>query len=199
MIGVVDYGTGNIGSLGNALATLNLPFVHSADREKLAACDWLLLPGVGAFGPARESLADTGLIPFVSEWVAADKRLLGICLGMQLLFTWSEERGRHQGLDLIPGQVVKIKGAPRTVHMGWNEVTAADGINSLVPAPGYAYFVHSFHCVPDDPAAVVAWTDYGGPVAAVVHQGSTVGVQFHPEKSQRFGLDLLLRFNDGDI
>lgn len=196
MIGMVNYGVGNVGSLGNVLDHLGLPFVLTAELSELALCDQLILPGVGAFAPAMERLDQSGLIPLLEVWVASGKQLLGICLGMQLLFNESEERGRHTGLGLIPGQVVKITDAPREVHMGWNMVTPRHE-NLLVPRPGYGYFVHSYHCVPDDPAVVVAETWYGNSLAAVIRHGPVLGIQFHPEKSQKFGLDILRRFASG--
>ncbi len=196
MIGMVDYGVGNVGSLGNVLDYLGLPFVLSAAPSELARCEQLILPGVGAFAPAMERLDQSGLIPFLGVWAASGKPLLGICLGMQLLFSESEERGRHTGLGLIPGQVVKIADAPREVHMGWNVVTPRRD-DSLVPRPGYGYFVHSYHCVPDDPVVVVARSSYGASLAAVIRAGNVLGVQFHPEKSQQFGLDILRRFAGG--
>ncbi len=196
MIGMVDYGVGNVGSLGNVLDYLGLPFILTADLSELALCDQLILPGVGAFAPAMERLDRSGLVPFFGVWVASGKPLLGICLGMQLLLSESEERGQHTGLGLIPGQVVKIAGAPREVHMGWNMVTPSRR-DSLVPRPGYGYFVHSYYCVPDDPTIVVARSSYGASLAAVIRAGNVMGVQFHPEKSQRFGQDILRRFAGG--
>ncbi len=196
MIGMVEYGVGNVGSLGNALRHLEQPFVLSADPDELDRCERLILPGVGAFGPAMERLRGCGLDEFLLEWAASGKPLLGICLGMQLLLTDSSERGQYTGLGLIPGPVRKIEGASREVHMGWNKVIPRRG-NQLVPGPGYAYFVHSYHCVPDDPTVVIADTSYGGPLAAAIRKGSVLGVQFHPEKSQEYGLDILRRFADG--
>lgn len=195
MIGLVDIGTGNIGSLGNALNHLGLPFIHSRDRSELDRCSHLMLPGVGAFGPAIEHLQLRGLDEYLQTW---GRPLLGICLGMQLLLSESEEHGRHMGLDLIPGRVRKIEGARRRVHMGWNEVIPRKD-NPLIPRTGYAYFVHAYHCVPQDPDVVVAETEYGETLAAVIRQGNVAGVQFHPEKSQVFGLEILQRFADGAL
>ncbi|MBA7679033.1 Imidazole glycerol phosphate synthase subunit HisH [subsurface metagenome] len=196
MIGMVDYGVGNVGSLGNALRHLELPFVLSADHDELNRCENLILPGVGAFGPAMERLRSCRLDGFLLEWAASGKPLLGICLGLQLLLSASREHGKHTGLGLIPGQVRKIRGAPREVHMGWNKVIPRHD-NHLVPRPGYAYFVHSYHCVPDDPTVVIADTSYGGPLAAAIRKDNVLGVQFHPEKSQEYGLDILRRFANG--
>ncbi len=196
MIGMVDYGVGNVGSLGNALRYLELPFVLSADPDELDRCERLILPGVGAFGPAMARLRSCRLDGFLLEWAASGKPLLGICLGMQLLLSGSSERGEYTGLGLIPGQVRKIRGAPREVHMGWNEVIPRRK-NHLVLRSGYAYFVHSYHCIPDDPTVVIAETSYGGPLAAAIRKDNVLGVQFHPEKSQEYGLDILRRFANG--
>ncbi len=195
---MVNYGVGNVGSLGNVLRFLDLPFVLSADPSELARCEQLILPGVGAFAPAMERLDQSGLIPFLQVWAASGKPLLGICLGMQLLFSASEERGQHTGLGLIRGQVKKIRGAPREVHMGWNQV-APTGPSRLIPEPGYGYFVHSYHCVLDDPKGMVASTVYGETIAAVVRQENILGIQFHPEKSQDYGLGILRRFARGEF
>lgn len=195
---MVNYGVGNVGSLGHVLDHLGLTFVLSAEPSELARCEQLILPGVGAFAPAMERLDHSGLIPFLQVWAASGKPLLGICLGMQLLFDDSEERGRHPGLGLIAGQVKKIRGAPRDVHMGWNQV-APLGPSKWIPERGYGYFVHSYHCVLDDPQAIVADTVYGASIAAVIQQSNILGIQFHPEKSQKYGLDIMLRFARGEF
>jgi len=198
MIGMVDYGVGNVGSLGHVLTHLGLPFVLSASPGELGRCERLILPGVGAFAPAMERLNKSGLIPFIESWTAAGKPLLGICLGMQLLLDASEERGQHQGLGLVAGQVQKIRGAPRDVHMGWNEVVAGEG-SGWTPPHGYGYFVHSYHCVLDDSRNVLATTSYGETIAAVMRQGNILGIQFHPEKSQEYGLDIIERYGRGKL
>ena len=195
---MVNYGVGNVGSLGNVLDYLGLSFVLSADPVELARCDHLILPGVGAFAPAMERLDQSELTTFLRVWAASGQPLLGICLGMQLLLSDSEEGGHHTGLDLIGGQVKKIRGAPRDVHMGWNQVVPL-GPDKLIPEQGYGYFVHSYHCVLDDPQAIVASTVYGASIAAVIRQGNLLGIQFHPEKSQTYGLDILMRFARGEF
>ncbi|UCD38184.1 MAG: imidazole glycerol phosphate synthase subunit HisH [Fidelibacterota bacterium] len=196
MIGLVDYGVGNIGSLGNALGYLGLQYTYSADRSELDACQRLILPGVGAFGPARECLRQLRLDEFLREWCASGRPLLGICLGMQLLLSESTEHGPHTGLDLIPGQVVKIRGARRDVHMGWNRVIPS-GEDPFIPEAGYGYFVHSYHCAPTDGTTVIAHTAYGETLAAAIRQENILAVQFHPEKSWKYGLNILRRFADG--
>jgi glutamine amidotransferase len=198
MIGLVDYGVGNTGSLGNALHHLGLRFLLSADSEALDNCERLILPGVGAFGPAMERLHDLQLDRYLREWAASGRPLLGICLGMQLLLSKSYEHGHHPGLNLIPGEVKKIQDAPREVHTGWNEVVPCLE-DQLLPDPGYGYFVHSYYCAPDDPNVIIACTDYGGSLAAVIRSDNLVGIQFHPEKSQAFGLDILRRYGNGSF
>ena len=198
MIGLVDYGVGNTGSLGNALHHLGLRFILSADSEVLDRCERLILPGVGAFSPAMECLRAFQLDSYLQEWAASGRPLLGICLGMQLLLSESHEHGHHPGLNLIQGQVRKIRGAPRKVHMGWNEVTPNQD-NPLVPEAGYGYFVHSYYCTPADSNLIIARTDYGDSLAAVIRSDNLIGIQFHPEKSQAFGLDILRRFGNGSF
>ncbi|MCK4577448.1 MAG: imidazole glycerol phosphate synthase subunit HisH [Candidatus Marinimicrobia bacterium] len=198
MIGLVNYGMGNIGSVGNALDSLDAPFIYSANPDELGHCQRLILPGVGAFGPAIERIRQLGLDKFLQAWAADGKPLLGICLGMQLLLDTSYEHGAHKGLNLIPGEVRKITGAERDVHMGWNQVDPLGG-DPLMPQPGYGYFVHSFHCVPASETAVIGLTDFGGSIAAAIRTDNVMGVQFHPEKSQAYGLALLERYAHGRI
>jgi len=195
MIGIINYGVGNIGSLQNALTFLGLRSILSKNPDELSQCKALILPGVGAFPPAIEKLDASGLVPFLKDWANKKCPLLGICLGMQLLMTDSEENGLTPGLDLISGQVVKLKNAPRSIHIGWNTVSPRYS-NDLIPSEGYAYFVHSYASQQETPE-VVAETIYGVPFASVVRSGNVIGVQFHPEKSQQFGLAILKRFADG--
>ena len=195
MIGILNYSVGNIGSLQNALTFLGLRSTLSKNPDELSQCKALILPGVGAFPPAMEKLDASGLVPFLRDWAKKKRPLLGICLGMQLLMTDSEENGLTPGLDLISGQVVKLKDSPRSIHIGWNTVSPRYS-NVLIPGEGYAYFVHSYACQQETPE-VVAETTYGVSFASVVRSGHVIGVQFHPEKSQQFGLAFLKRFADG--
>jgi glutamine amidotransferase len=198
MIGVVDYGVGNLRSVLNALESIEadaeLVQTPAQAREK----DKIVLPGVGAFGAAMERLDEQGFAEALPELVAEGRPLLGICLGMQLLADRSTEHGDHAGLGLIPGQVVRIDTDPslRVPHVGWNECTV------LRPAPlleglddgATFYFVHSYVFETEDPEAVTATTDYGRPLTACVGGDGVHGAQFHPEKSQRDGLTLLRNF-----
>lgn len=198
MIGIVDYGTGNIGSLRNALTYLDIPCQISSNPQNLKQCSGLILPGVGAFQPAMEKLESLNLVPFIKDWVLTGHSLLGICLGMQLLFTESEEDSIHLGLNLIPGKVIKLKDVPRSVHIGWNRVTPEKPCTFL-PSAGYAYFVHKYACKPDNPEHITGTTSYGETFPSAVQTGKVIGVQFHPEKSQTFGLNMLKRFAYGII
>ncbi|WEK54522.1 MAG: imidazole glycerol phosphate synthase subunit HisH [Candidatus Cohnella colombiensis] len=195
MIAIIDYGMGNLHSVSKAVERLGCEIVVSADPAVIMAADGAILPGVGAFGDAMVNLRDTGLDRVVKEYAATGKPLLGICLGMQLLFTESEEHGVHQGLDLLPGRVVRFQGDYKVPHMGWNELAFKqksplfEGVE-----PGHVYFVHSYHALPEREEDLLAVTDYHQPVTAIVGRGSLFGMQFHPEKSGDLGMALLKKF-----
>lgn len=203
MIAIVDYGVGNIFSLQSSLSSLGEDVVLTADEAVLAAADGIILPGVGAFGDARAKLAVGGLDEVLVRLCAegAGKPLLGICLGMQLLFDESLEFGRHEGLGLVPGRVVPMRGVVpdefQVPQIGWNALTFAErGPGRLLTgtrAGTYVYFVHSYFAT-DCEANLTATCDYGAPLAAVVERGNVFGCQFHPEKSGREGLEILRRF-----
>ena len=198
MIGIVDYGRGNIGSLRNALNYIGISSIFSHDPSELVNCKGLILPGVGAFPPAMERLQSLGLSDFLKEWAHCDQPLLGICLGMQLLLSKSEENGQTAGLNIIPGEVIKISKASRAIHIGWNTINLVS-TNNIVPAKLYGYFVHSYACQMYHKETIVGETHYGIPFASVVKDRSVMGVQFHPEKSQSFGLSILKGFANGDF
>lgn len=197
-ITIIDYGMGNIRSVHNALARLGCDVTTSNRAEDVDSADALVLPGVGAFGEAVANLDASGLKgPLLAAVAERGKPLLGICLGMQLLADRSEERGSHQGLSLIPGEVCRIP-VPKGLHLphiGWNSVEAAQRqpLFADFRDGGAFYFVHSYHftCAPEH---VAATTEYGGPVVAAVQRGHIFGVQFHPERSQSNGLALLRNF-----
>ena len=210
-VAIVDYGSGNLRSAAKALERVAresgtaAAVVVTADPDRIRTADRVVLPGVGAFADCLRGLeAVPGLVEALREAVLGVGRpFLGICVGMQLLATTGREHGVHPGLGWIPGEVVPISGtgadgrALKVPHMGWNELAidrpdhpALAGI-----APGdHAYFVHSYHFVPADPAARLAAVEYGGPVTAVVARDNLLGTQFHPEKSQATGLRLLGNF-----
>ena len=197
MIGIIDYGVGNLFSLQASCKAIGQDVFVSGDGAELQKADRLILPGVGAFPDAAKKLNDTGMADFVREQAAKDTPLLGICLGMQLLFEESLEYGRHSGLGLLKGQVVPMEGRlPKGLkipHMGWNALNVTGG-RLLEGLDGqYVYFVHSFfgeNCAD----SLSAWTDYGIPITAAVEQGNLFGCQFHPEKSGSVGLSILRRF-----
>lgn len=195
MIAIIDYGMGNLHSVNKAVQRLGWETNITSDEREIAAASGAILPGVGAFGDAMAHLGDAGLIDPIRNYAASGKPLLGICLGMQLLFTASEEHGRHEGLNLLSGKVVRFQGDFKIPHMGWNRLQfqQASPLFQQVDE-GHVYFVHSYHVVPDDPADLLAVTDYDQPVAAVVGRGQIYGMQFHPEKSSTVGMQLLNNF-----
>ena len=195
MIAIADYGIGNLGSVTKAFRRAGAEVRLSGDVEVLRWADALVLPGDGAFGATMAEVEARGLVGVLREAAEKGKPLLGICVGMQLLFEESEEHGRHGGLGLLPGRVVRLEGDLPVPHMGWNRLRArrAHPILDGVPDGAHVYFVHSYTCdAPDD--VVIASCDYGRELAAIVGKGSVVGVQFHPEKSQEVGLRMVEAF-----
>jgi glutamine amidotransferase len=198
MITMIDYGLGNLRSVQKALEYVGASVQLTDDPALVRAAKKLVLPGVGAFGAGIAALHARGLANAIREAVGQGTPILGICLGMQFLFDESSEMGQHQGLGLLPGRVVRFpqNGLP-VPHMGWNQVQH-DGTHPLldgVPAGAYAYFVHSYHCQPANPADLIATTDYGQPIAAITGRGHILGIQFHPEKSQHTGLRILHNYH----
>lgn len=200
MIGIVDYGVGNLFSLTCALRSLEVEVIVSREPEVLQKADSLILPGVGAFAGAMEKLRASGLDQVVKEQAKAGVPLLGICLGMQLLFSESLEFGRHSGLNLLPGQVIPMEGRlPRGLkipHMGWNRLHLEKQDSRLLADTregDFVYFVHSYYAQGCG-NALAATTDYGIPLTAAVEQDNIFGCQFHPEKSGPAGLRILRSF-----
>lgn len=197
-VALIDYGAGNLHSVHNALVTAGGKDVRiTADPEFVAQAERIVLPGVGAFGACRDALyALPGMVEAMhNAAITRGAPFLGICVGMQLLAERGEEFGSHTGLGWIPGVVRLIAPADDTIkvpHMGWNDVTPALP-HSLIET-GEAYFLHSYHFDAVDPADVIATTEHGGPLVAAVGRDNIIGVQFHPEKSQRYGLSFLSRF-----
>lgn len=193
-IAVVDYGAGNLRSAARALVAAGADHVDiTSDPARIASADRILLPGVGAFAQCITALRGaTGIESALSDAVRRRRvPFLGICVGMQLLATEGHEHGIHQGLGWLPGKVTRLNPSDpdlKIPHMGWNSVTAA---NDSGVAPGDAYFVHSYRFDPDDVADVRATSDHGGMFPAIVARGNITGVQFHPEKSQSYGLAFL--------
>ena len=204
MIAVIDYGVGNLFSVEKAFAALGADVRVTSDEAVIRAADKIVLPGVGAFGDCMKNLEASGLIPVLLDCVAKDKPLLGICVGLQILFDGSEESPGVRGLGLIPGLVKKIQ-APglKVPHMGWNSLAIreprqkADLFAGLGEKP-YVYFVHSYHAVPEDPAVITSVTEYGEQLTASVAKGNVQATQFHPEKSGDVGLHILKNFIEAE-
>ncbi|MCT1402366.1 imidazole glycerol phosphate synthase, glutamine amidotransferase subunit [Paenibacillus sp. LC231] len=196
-IAIVDYGMGNLHSVSKAVERLGYEPLVTGKREEILAADGIILPGVGAFGDAMEQLRETSLDSVMKDAAESGKPLLGICLGMQLLFSRSEEHGQFEGLDILPGSVVRFTGGDYKVpHMGWNSLQFEKREHPLFAGleEGHVYFVHSYHVLPEVQADLLAVTDYGQPVTAIVGRGSVYGMQFHPEKSGELGMSLLRNF-----
>ncbi|MEH7252698.1 imidazole glycerol phosphate synthase subunit HisH [Neobacillus niacini] len=197
MIGIVDYGMGNLFSVSKALERLNADYFISGEKDDLLRADALLLPGVGSFRDAMEVLqADT-----IKEFAASGKPLLGICLGMQLLFEDSDENGLTKGLGLLPGKVRRFPGMTadgevyKVPHMGWNKLEFVQSSPLLAGLEeDYVYFVHSYYVSAENSEVLLAKADYHEEVSAVVGKDNIFGMQFHPEKSSKLGMALLNNF-----
>jgi glutamine amidotransferase len=197
MIAIIDYGMGNLRSVQKGLECVGITASITGDPGEAVQASGVILPGVGAFEDAIANLKNTGMVDAVREVVRQDRPLLGICLGMQLLFTESEENGRHGGLDLIPGRVVRFPVTKKVPHMGWNQVRMVGDspLFSGLPDQSYFYFVHSYYCDPHLPVSV-GICEYGLDFTCAVQKGNLFGCQFHPEKSSRLGLQILKNFGD---
>lgn len=199
MIAIVDYGVGNLFSLKSSFASIGEEAVVTADRAALRLADKIILPGVGAFGDAAEKLKQTGLGNAVIEEAQKGKPLLGICLGMQLLFERSFEYGQHEGLALVPGEVRPISnvipGELKVPHIGWNALhfTQESPIFKYINEGDCVYFVHSYYGA-DCAEHTIATAEYGAELTAAVQNGNVFGTQFHPEKSGPVGLNILRAF-----
>ncbi len=195
-IAIIDYGVGNLRSLEKAFAATGTQAVVSHDAYVLSEAKALVLPGVGAFGACMKALSERGFDRLVIERVAEGTPLLGVCVGMQLLFEESEEFGRTPGLGLLSGKVQRFVGDLPVPHVGWNQVhqTRAHPLLSGIDDNSFFYFVHSYCCAADEADVVLGETDYIEEYASIVAQGNVAGVQFHPEKSQAVGLKLLSNF-----
>lgn len=196
MIAVIDYGVGNLQSVRNGFAAAGFAAQVSSDPALLARSSALVLPGVGAFGQAMKALRDSGLGQLMLQRVAEGVPLLGICVGLQLLFEGSEEMGNHEGFGLLPGRVVLFRQGLKVPQVGWNDVSVRDRHPLLegVSSGEYFYFVHSYYARCLDGEAILATAEYGVEFPAVVGRDNIFGLQFHPEKSGRPGLQVLANF-----
>ncbi len=198
MIVIIDYGMGNLRSVQKALESVGHSAEITSDPDRVRRASRVVLPGVGAFADAAAELRRTGLGEAFRDAVAEGKPCLGVCLGLQLLFEVSEEDGRHQGLGLLPGRVVRFASSPglKIPHMGWNSLRVlrpSHLLAGLGPDPS-VYFVHSYHARPDRRDDVIAESDHSHPFAAIVERDNLMACQFHPEKSQRVGLAMYANF-----
>lgn len=207
---IVDYGIGNLFSVQRALEACGCDVSLASDADEIDAAERLVLPGVGAFADGMRGLRERGLVEPLQRYAAADRPLLGICLGMQMLATVSQEFGEHAGLELIPGRVVAVPKNDTELgrrlkipHIGWSALLPAGGVDwretplRTIPPSSFVYLVHSFHMRPDAPRDLLAVCEYGGhKITAVVRRGRILGCQFHPEKSGEIGLAILKAFVD---
>ena len=198
MIKIVDYGMGNLRSVQKAFEKLGHEAIICDQAAQLGDADKLVLPGVGAFRDAIHELRAKGLVPPILDHVAAGKPFLGICLGLQLLFDVSYEEGEWPGLGIVPGKVLRFQDQPdlKIPHMGWNQLTIVGepALFNAIPRDAHFYFVHSYHVVPNDRSVVIAESDHGGKFVAAIGRDNLWATQFHPEKSQKHGLQLLANF-----
>jgi glutamine amidotransferase len=196
-IAVVDYGIGNLRSVVKAISTVGGDVVLTSDPVEIRSAAKVILPGVGAFGDGKAGLENRNLVQVIEEVVARRIPLLGICLGMQLLFETSYERGEHQGLGILPGRILRFsEDGLKVPQTGWNQFFWEKESPLLrgIESGSYAYFNHGYYCQPAEDGDWLAFTEYGLCYASIVARGSLYGVQFHPEKSQSVGLQILRNF-----
>ena len=198
MIAIIDYGVGNLRSVQRALERAGADVLITGDPMVIKSADGAVLPGVGAFGEGMAQLELRGLVLPIDQIIAAGKPFLGICLGMQLLFSTSEEMGHFDGLGVLKGTVRRLADAPgrKVPHVGWNQlhIRQPNPLLDGIADGSFAYFVHSYYVDPARPDFTVATTDYGADFVSVVARGNVFGVQFHPEKSQGVGAAILKNF-----
>lgn len=196
MIGIVDYGRGNLRSVEKALEKVGFEATIMASPAELSLVNGVILPGVGAFADAMQELGQGEWIGPLTRFARSGRPFLGICLGMQVLFEVGEEHGEHAGLGLLAGRVVKFPQGRKVPHMGWNSISLEQPSHLLegIPNESYFYFVHSYYAEPSEKRDIVATSDYGVVFPAVVGKDNIWGAQFHPEKSSPWGLKLLTNF-----
>lgn len=199
MIAIIDYGAGNIQSIYKALKFIGADCKVTSDKDEILKADGAILPGVGSFGDAMDTMTKRGIKDTIIEYTKSGKPFLGICLGLQLLFPESEETPGVKGLDIFKGTITKIPNQNRTLkipHMGWNNISIKqkNGIFKDIEGEPYVYFVHSFYLKAQDKDIVAATTQYGVEIDAAVQKGNIIATQFHPEKSGEVGLKMLKNF-----
>ncbi len=203
-IAIIDYGMGNLHSVQKGFEKVGADAIIISNPDEVDAADKLVLPGVGAFRDAIATLQDKGFVEPVKKFVDSGKPFLGICLGLQMLFDVSYEDGEYQGMGIVPGKVVKFdftghpdKNELKIPHMGWNrlQINPGNPIYEGLPNETYVYFVHSYYVVPEDDSVVATTTDHGIEFCSSIKRGNLFATQFHPEKSQNFGLKILENFS----
>lgn len=194
---IIDYGLGNLESVYTAFEKLGIETKISSDKDEIAAATSLILPGVGAFRDAIKALHETNLIPIIKEHVKKGKFLMGICLGMQLLYEKSYENGEYEGLGIIKGSVEKLEIDFKIPHMGWNNLkfNKNDEILKYIKEDDYVYFVHSYY-VNSSNEELIAYAKYGEKIPAIVRNNNVYGIQFHPEKSSDVGFNILRAYGE---
>ena len=196
MIAVIDYGMGNLRSVQKAFEYLGFPASICEDPAQLEAASHLVLPGDAAFGDAMRNLRERGWVDALLRGIERGKPFLGICVGLQLMFAESEELGNHPGLGLLPGKVRRFPPAERVPQIGWNQVAIQKPVSILagVNDQSFFYFVHSYYVIPEDAGVIAATTEYGHRFTSILWKDNLFACQFHPEKSQTLGLQLLKNF-----
>lgn len=201
MIAIIDYGIGNLGSVKNALDYLGFDNVITSDKNQILSADKVILPGVGAFGDAIDTFRARGFEPVLNEFIKTGKPVLGICVGMQMLFEYSNEFGRHKGLGIMKGEIIKFNESKdnsyKIPQMGWNQIEVVDDNPLLKGLNGKdVYFVHSYHLIGND-ENIIAYTEYAGvKYGSAVKKNNVYACQFHPEKSGETGLQILRNFGE---
>ena len=196
MIAIIDYGAGNLRSVANALLKLGYRPKITSNPDELEAAQAVILPGVGAGADTMANLRRLGLVNPICRLIAAGRPFFGICIGLQVLFTGTEEGGWHECLGVVPGRVKRLAAGLKIPHMGWNQVKQriAHPVFDGIPDEANFYFVHSYHVVPEDKSLVAGETEYGMTMCSVIARGNLVGTQFHPEKSGEVGLKIYGNF-----
>jgi glutamine amidotransferase len=195
---IIDYGMGNLRSVQKAFEKVGQPAVVVDDPSVIAGADGVVLPGVGAFRDAISSLSENGLADEVRLTISSGKPFLGICLGLDLLFSWSEEDGLYEGLDIIKGRVVRLPDTVKVPHIGWNQIhkKKENPLLEGIPENTSYYFVHSYVVQPEDSSVIATTTDYGMEFVSSIWRDNVFAVQFHPEKSSLWGLKILSNFGE---
>jgi len=200
LIAIIDYGMGNLASVQNAFIKMGFEAYTTSNSDEILSADKVVLPGVGAFADAIRNIRNLGIDQAIHELIKRETPFMGICLGLQLLFSESYENGIHKGLDVIRGRVEKfdLPAEYKVPHMGWNQlaINPASQLLEGIPTGSYFYFVHSYYVVPEDEAVVVGRTDYGLDFVSAVEKGKLFACQFHPEKSSELGLKIIKSFGE---